>query len=734
MSYNTNTSAAAATANQALIVLLDTLNELVQQNNAVRSHLTLATYIPLHLLSMAAEVHHAQRGTAQLVQVPDWSRVRNNKDICQGHPLYPKTLGPSPTVTIPAGSSSAPTLASPSSAPAPAGSSSAPALAGLSSAPAPAGPSSAPALAGPSSVPQLAGPSTPALAGSTSSLAPAQTLVPPIATLLGPSIVIKILGHDQVKGKGKARARSPSSDDDAQEITMKDATPDLEVKPWQPTQHPLKKARPVVNILTWLMPPSKTGNKGADHTEYKPEEDVESIGDKQKPCLDQVKDTKPSMLDAWHLGTDKDKKRKHSQPVRHPAIAIRTDHTHTHPSQQPIECQSWLTKKGMVAWTCARCNQWRMKCIRPTQPDMPAITVPIPPVAPITTRSKATIVVKQAKQSMKHKGKSVMSSCIPTKSFFVIDTWKPSPIPEEPDADVEMLDDAPTMPSATPVPSDDDYPKNHWIEPTDDSILPPAAFEETPDEVRYTPVYLACTQWPPSPATTSMPIQSHQPPRPLTNAEIETMLAQIQIDMQELHTHDDTIHDDLSCHIDKLRATYTEQFSLQKGLVDQLTFTVGGITRYLRDNQRAAASLVTTPPTFNPPPIVIPSTPIFPDFGSISALGHAVTNNIFTLDVFSTGASLTEDGSPVTRHEQVPTSGFTSTINPAPTIRESGVLIQLVVELLVPTHMVPMESMPSTSTICMLVTKCTQGWSVCLGSLATALICASITLRRSIDQ
>ncbi|KAG2097954.1 uncharacterized protein F5147DRAFT_777818 [Suillus discolor] len=128
------------------------------------------------------------------------------------------------------------------------------------------------------------------------------------------------------------------------------------------------------------------------------------------------------------------------------------------------------------------------------------------------------------------------------------------------------------------------------------------------------------------------------------------------------------------------------------------------LTRYLRDNQRAAASSVTTPPAFNPPPIVIPGTPIFPEFGSISALGHAVTNNIFTPDVFSTGACPVGDGSPVTRHEQVPTSGSTSTINLAPTIRESGLPIQPVGALLVPTHTVPMESMPSTSTIRMLVT------------------------------
>ncbi|KAG1829250.1 hypothetical protein EV424DRAFT_1535862 [Suillus variegatus] len=423
MSYNPNTSAAAATANQALMVLLDRLNELVEQvlcsqseedkmrlsrtiafqlHNAVHSHLTVATYIPLCLLSMAAEVHHAQMGTAQLVQVPDWSRVRNNKDICQGHPLYSKTLSPSPTVTIPAGSSSAPALAGPSSVPAPAGPSSVPAPAGPSSLPEPAGPSppapagpsslpepagpSPPAPAGPSSLPEPAGPSPPAPAGSTSapepvgpsapapagptSLALAQTSVPPIATLPAPSIVIKIpggaisgpskhrkqqfsispprpvkrarkivkskqilsdtdtdsdgvrieKGPDEVKGKGKARARSPSSDDNTQEMTMKDATHDPEVKPWPPIQNPLKKYR---LSTSWTRPmPPNVRNKGDDPSEYEPEEDVESIGDKKKPCLDRVKDTKLSMSDTRHSGTDKDKKGKRPQPVRHPVITI----------------------------------------------------------------------------------------------------------------------------------------------------------------------------------------------------------------------------------------------------------------------------------------------------------------------------------------------------------------------------------------------------------------------------
>ncbi|KAG2134601.1 uncharacterized protein EDB93DRAFT_1107297 [Suillus bovinus] len=638
MSYNTNTSAAAATANQALIDLLDRLNELVEEvlqsqseedkmrlsqtiafqlNNAVHSHLTVATYIPLCLLSMAAEIHRAQRGTAQLAQ----------------------TLGPSSTATIPAGSSSAPE---------------------------PAGPSSASELAGPSSAPQPAGQSSePEPAGSSSALALAQTSAPPIATLPGPSIILKIPGgampspskhrkhqfsvspprlvkrarkiakSKQIlsdtdtdsngvrmgkghgvkgKGKGKARARAPLSDDETQEMTMKDASHDPEVEaslffshiPPKPRQNVLKKKIPVVDIRTRPMRASNARNKGGDPAEDEPEEDVELIGDKRKPHVDRVKVKEPVCL--FHCN---------AVNVRYEASRNREE------------------EEGEAS---------------------------------------------------------------------VADTQQPSPIPEELDADVEMVDGAPMVPSAAPVASADDFPKDHWIEPMDDSILPPAPFDETPDEVQYSPIYLARTQRPPSPVTTLMPISSHQSSHPLSNAQIEAMLAQIQLDMEELCTRDDTIHNDLSSCIDELHANYTEQFGLQKGLVDQLTAQVGGIARYLRDNQRATASSVITPPAFNLPHIVVPSTPIFPEFSSISALGCAVTNNVFTPDVFLSRACPTGDGSPVTRHGQAPTSGSTSTINPVPIMRESGSSIQPTGVLPVLTDMVPTESMPSTSTICMLVT------------------------------
>ncbi|KAG2150339.1 uncharacterized protein EDB93DRAFT_1249908 [Suillus bovinus] len=165
----------------------------------------------------------------------------------------------------------------------------------------------------------------------------------------------------------------------------------------------------------------------------------------------------------------------------------------------------------------------------------------------------------------------------------------------------------------------------------DDSTLPPAPFIETLDDIRYSPVYPSHTRRPASPVNISVPLQPPQPSS-LTNVEMDALLAQIQIDMDQLRTRDDIIHDDLSHCIDQLQASCTNEFTSQKGVIDQLTFQVSGIARYLRDNHRATTAACSTPPAFNPPPIVIPNTPTFPDFGSISALGHAITNNVFTPD------------------------------------------------------------------------------------------------------
>ncbi|KAG2148161.1 uncharacterized protein EDB93DRAFT_1103826 [Suillus bovinus] len=314
-----------------------------------------------------------------------------------------------------------------------------------------------------------------------------------------------------------------------------------------------------------------------------------------------------------------------------------------------LECESWVTKRGVVAHTCTLCNKWRMKCIWPNQLDAittgtGTTTTPTPPVTPIATRSKTT-----------------------GKSKTDIHAKRPSPILEEPDVNVEM--DAPavtitglpgTAPDEAPEGTPNTFAVDRWIKPMDDSILPPAPFVDTPGEIRYSP----------------------------------------------LCTRDDMIHDDLSHRIDRLQADYTEELNTQKGLVDHLAFQMGSIARYLRDNPRTTAATAATPPSFNPPPIVIPSTPLFPEFGSISALGHAVTNNVFTPDVFSTNACPIGDGSPVTRNEPAPAfaSTSTSTMNPVPTMGESGPPIHPVGAFLVPPPTVPMASMPSTTTLHMLVT------------------------------
>ncbi|KAG2070550.1 hypothetical protein BDR04DRAFT_1118267 [Suillus decipiens] len=180
---------------------------------------------------------------------------------------------------------------------------------------------------------------------------------------------------------------------------------------------------------------------------------------------------------------------------------------------------------------------------------------------------------------------------------------------------------------------------------------------------------------------------------------MKAILAQIQIDMQELCTHDDIVRDHLFNHIYWLQADYTDQLGTQRRLVDHLAFQVSGIAWYLRDNPKSAAATASTPPTFNPPPIVIPGSSIFPEFGSISTLHHSITNNIFTPDVFSTHPRPSSDGSLVTKHK-APTSTPSSTINPVPTMGQSGSLADLAGALPVLLPTVVMESMPSASTIC----------------------------------
>ena len=62
------------------------------QNHAMRTQAPVAREVPFRLLSMAAEIYRAQRGTRRLAVVPDWNRVGNNDDICWDHPMYAKMV------------------------------------------------------------------------------------------------------------------------------------------------------------------------------------------------------------------------------------------------------------------------------------------------------------------------------------------------------------------------------------------------------------------------------------------------------------------------------------------------------------------------------------------------------------------------------------------------------------------------------------------------------------------
>ncbi|KAG2129656.1 uncharacterized protein EDB93DRAFT_1108643 [Suillus bovinus] len=398
----------------------------------------------------------------------------------------------------------------------------------------------------------------------------------------------------KAKGKGKAKARTLSPDGD---------NPDVDKLPVV-----------VIRALPPPPPPSKK-DEMPDWDDSEVEEDT-----KVKPG----KGKEPSKSGECQAGTKKgDTKGKGK--CRRPQPIGSSLQPCMRCTSMNLECEPWVTKRGELARTCTLCNKWRMRCIQAVEPAMHTsdkTAMPTHPVAPILTCSKMTIKIRNAKKSTRKGSLSV--SLVP--------------ISEALDVDVEMLDpDAvagPGDPSPTshdaPLASADDFPADHWIKPVDDHLLSPASFEDTPGEVRYSPVYLACTYRPYSPVTASLPLQSDQHPRPSMDVDIEAMLAQIQLNMVELCTHDETIHTKLSDCINRLHADYTGQLGIQKGLVDTLATQVSGIAHYLRDNQWTAAAMVSTPPSFNPPPIVIPGTPIFPEFSSISALGRAVTNNVFT--------------------------------------------------------------------------------------------------------
>ncbi|KAG2073012.1 hypothetical protein BDR04DRAFT_1116554 [Suillus decipiens] len=242
-----------------------------------------------------------------------------------------------------------------------------------------------------------------------------------------------------------------------------------------------RKALPVVVIQT--RPMSSAKNKVTD--EFKPDDEYEYEDDDKNDSqpMGQVivklaKGQEQSKASTCQTGADKVKgKDKCPQPKPIGSVLLPCKRC----TSMKVDCEPWMNKRGSIAHTCTLCNKWRMRCIRPEQLD--TLTTPtgptptsIPPVFPITTRSKTT---RKGKTGENSKGTD-------------INTPRPAPIPEELAVDIKMLDDPPagistglpdTAPDAAPLASADDFPLDHWIKPMDDSTLPPAPFVDTPGNV-----------------------------------------------------------------------------------------------------------------------------------------------------------------------------------------------------------------------------------------------------------
>ncbi|KAG0703277.1 hypothetical protein DFH29DRAFT_874538 [Suillus ampliporus] len=691
-SHSTVASAsAAAAANQALITLVAKLDEMVQQvlrSQAEEEKMVLsrkiarevgqrmrrsirmggvATYVPPRLLSMAAKIFRAQRHTTHFVDVPDWSRVGHNEDMCRRHPLYGETLGSAPPVITPVLAPAPALVPAPAPQPAPAPApvpapapqpapapepqpAPAPApMPQLVPAPAPApqpvhapAPTPQPVPApepvqssghllpaprlsiripgtAPSGVTALAGPLKPCKRQlSTSPPLPrvkrARKRAHKSKEILSDTDSDKDKDKAKAKGKGKGKAKAPEDekDEDGQ-------------MPWKTMRHARKhKKSPVI-----VVPPK---NKGAALEASEPDEmDQDGAQGKQKASSLLFLLTGPSLILMQAIV----KPRKGRKPSAHP---VGKDNGKKGKGQQltpsldgpvppcercrlkNVECTPWVTKKGDVARSCSLCNQWKMACIRPdpVRADSTVVATPTliittttPPASPVATRSKTSRskAAGQNKTGGQSKGKN---SCI----------QHPSPIQEEQDADVEMSDRAPNVtgtggavPEPAPLASADDFPAEHWMEPG----------------------HLQSTQ------------------HPLANEEMEAMLAQIHTDMQELCTRDRM---EIDIHHDLLEHSH---------------------------------------PTCTEASDEAMSSQIEPDTAGCA----------FTSGTPKPGRDLfaVQDGSPVARQEQAPSaSASSSTINPSLTMRVSGSYVPPVGAPPVPPPSLPVASMPSPTTLHALIT------------------------------
>lgn len=224
---------------------------------------------------------------------------------------------------------------------------------------------------------------------------------------------------------------------------------------------------------------------------------------------------------------------------------------------------------------------------------------------------------------------------------FPADHW------EEPGSD-----NIPPPPAPAPLASAADFPADHWVEPGADLTPPPSPVMAPEDDIRDSPL-------PPnfSFRSATPPIQ----PRPAQADNLEATLAQLRSEMEALRLRDRqeiaTRHDELERRMDlgesvdaslsreiqqvqemltqemqRVQEQLTEEMRGQRNMLQICATEFNGVARYLRQ-ERTGAATTSTPPSFNPPPILLHGTSMFPDMGpSISAFGRTFTNNVFSPD------------------------------------------------------------------------------------------------------
>ncbi|KAG1836780.1 hypothetical protein DFJ58DRAFT_734724 [Suillus subalutaceus] len=398
MSSHSTSASSTAAANQALIALVAWLTEMVEDvirfplqeekmelsrkiarevNDAIRAYGKEASYVPPGLLSLAAEIFRAQRRTTQLVEIPDWTRLGHNQDMCMKHPLYSKTLGDVPPIA-PAAPATA-LVPTPAPAPAP------------TPAPPPA-PARAPAPAPHVSIrmPRHAASGEPAPAGPSKTWKCCLSTSPPLPRAnrsQKPVIKSKEILSDtdtdtdtdtekvkgKGKGKGKAKAKAPEVDgDEDDDFINVDDLPDIE--PQKSTRKAVIPAKTPGTLKASRLVVSE-GNEEADELE----EDEKAQGrSKASHC------TTRESIQSKGKGTGRKAKVQEQPPADGslpPCDRCRA---------KKVECCPWLTKKGDVASTCSLCYLWKMACIRTdtASATIAPTTNTAPPVATVTTHSK----------------------------------------------------------------------------------------------------------------------------------------------------------------------------------------------------------------------------------------------------------------------------------------------------------------------------------------------------------